>query len=107
MNLLGVDGMSSDESDIGDNGKPKRYLVKPLTWRSNQLSSWLCQVDRLVVLLTAEKGKGRKPLSRVRYSSTASVRQVRGGLPASFYSDESQSKVDVADAIPLPRIDCS
>ena len=96
---LGIDGMSSDESDYGEltrnppaRTRPPRYYVLQPLWRHSSLSSWLetfdvvyCIIRRLGFRRRGAYARQRQQnATRVRYSASKSFVP---GLSISAYSD--------------------
>ncbi|PVF91139.1 hypothetical protein CPB86DRAFT_854736 [Serendipita vermifera] len=112
---LGVEGMSSEESEGEIGSKNRRYFVKVLPWRSEALTTWLHQIDRLPA---PRRGKGTRQYTRRtrilnRPLPVSKNRTIPTGLPRAFYREEwiaSASKSALArlevseENIPIPRI---
>lgn len=104
LECLGVDGMSSDESDGEETGPdtPGRiFRVRKPVWRAQIVGRWLQAFDsvHLKRRQVAQDKRGCYPRVRVRSSSAfSSSRSFVAGLPSNAY-DQSwmvrQSQVDV------------
>jgi len=87
VETLGIDGMSSEESE-GDDDTEITFHVKTLPWRRN-ITEELQIIDNMRLL---EKGifapQGSKPVKRLQGTSVVSTREAAMGLPRTLY-DES------------------
>lgn len=87
LSRIGIQGMSSDESDFEE--RPAKYYVHVPRWRSPELSSWLHAIDQLEMYFRtmARKPKGALPRLRI-HSATGPVSDKRfvPGLPKSAYN---------------------
>ncbi|KDR77453.1 hypothetical protein GALMADRAFT_138565 [Galerina marginata CBS 339.88] len=85
---LGAGGMSSDESDVDDDGQ-KVYFVKKMSWRRLGLVSRMISVDRDRNFKNCYEnivGNGPSPRKR-RINATETSRRPIPGLPVNFYND--------------------
>lgn len=108
LERLGVDGMSSDESDSDDLPRTRRERVKfkVLTprWRNPELSDWLHTFDTVYWVYRRDKGPSRGEHPRHRLHNVRSPRFSAGkkyvpGLPINAYSEtwlENRRDVDFA-----------
>jgi hypothetical protein len=88
VNLLGHEGMSSDESESEGGSMCEEYRVKPLPWRRNVVKE-LDIIDAGRGGESSHFGKqGSKPVKRVRGADApASTRAPVPGLPKPFYDE--------------------
>jgi hypothetical protein len=78
---LGVDGMSSDESDYGELARnpparmrpPRYYVLQPL-WRHPDLSAWLETFDVVYCILRRLSISRRGAYARLRQQNAATVK---------------------------------
>ncbi|KAJ3507579.1 hypothetical protein NLJ89_g6220 [Agrocybe chaxingu] len=108
ISALGIDGMSSDESDyeeVRDNvpvrtRAPRYYVLRP-KWRNPSLSAWLQTFDSVYSINRRIKMKRRGAYPRLRYDNTASVRKSSNPsfvteLPINAYEgDWLNARIDV------------
>lgn len=91
---LGVDGMSSDESNIENQSRV--YVVLKKTWRASGVTLWLRDLDSVHLSLrvtnTGRVMRGNWPHER-RDSSRVSVRDPVHSLPTNFYATEWLSQL--------------
>jgi len=97
---LGLDGMSSDESDHEGHKGEATYYVLDKTWRSRRITAWLRMLDSLHLCLryTGEwqATAGAWPHYRMT-SLNESTRSPVKALPTDFYSrDWYQAQNDFA-----------
>jgi hypothetical protein len=89
LQRLGVEGMSSDESENDDLTKNPRFFVLSPRWRAKELSTWLRMFDSLYMIERRSGGDGRGAYPRLRiYKSPQSFsRSTRfvPGLPVNTY----------------------
>ena len=108
--LLGVDGMSDDESeDEGPvvNGRRRRVLrVRRPHWRAHHVTQFITVVDTTTMLEnnSSHSGgayKGSLPLIRIRdpTGSTVSTRKVVKDLPLNAYDEEWLRSLPNAQAV--------
>ncbi|PVF91945.1 hypothetical protein CPB86DRAFT_845663 [Serendipita vermifera] len=112
---LGVDGMSSEESD-GEVGTVRTFKIKRVPWRSQDLTVWLHRVDALPTKNARNAVLTRRwpPRKRIISDLDSSRSQTVHKLPVNFYrgdwltdqDERSRARLDV-DEIPfeLPKID--
>jgi hypothetical protein len=89
LEMLGAEGMSSEESE-GELRLPgRRYLIKSLPWRAPDLTAWLHEIDSLPAAY-ARPYSSRTYQQRTRVPSNLVSKKCRPpiGLPASFYRQE-------------------
>jgi hypothetical protein len=88
VETLGPDGMSSEESEVGEDDINSVYRVKVLPWRRN--------IERELSLIDSERRQahqvfarsGAMPVRRIRRADNpVSSRRPRKGLPRSLYDD--------------------
>lgn len=103
LTLLGVDGMSSDDSDRDEDGTVCSYIIRRVPWRSDELSDWLRQIDNVPTTTTLGR-KGKHRLPRLNTGTNTSTRKAPNGLPKSFYNDEWSAKLDTKPAVTFPSI---
>ncbi|KAJ7074937.1 hypothetical protein B0H15DRAFT_792452, partial [Mycena belliarum] len=90
---LGVDGMSSDESDVEDHGiNVQYYIISPL-WRARRLAGWLRVFDALYNILRknssrASRAPGAFPRNRKVTSRKSKSRKFVAGLPINVYDSQ-------------------
>jgi len=86
VDTLGVDGMSSDESEV-DEGGQRAYRVKRRIWRSKALEKYLRRIDKDYNRTNAYgNGRaGKPPRVRKRPAYNDSAAEAIRGLPANFY----------------------
>lgn len=96
---LGVDGMSSDESDYGElarnppaRARPPRYYVLQPLWRHSSLSSWLETFDVVYCIIRRVGLNRRGAYARQRQQNAV---QVRYSTNKSFVRELSVSTYDV------------
>ncbi|KDR71178.1 hypothetical protein GALMADRAFT_144239 [Galerina marginata CBS 339.88] len=92
---LGAGGMSSDESDVDDDGQ-KIYFVKKMSWRKLGLVSRMISVDRDRNFKNCYEnivGSGPRPRKR-RVNATETSRRPIPGLPVNFYNDGWYSQLN-------------
>jgi hypothetical protein len=86
LEKLGGQGMSSDESEVGDGLEPV-FRPKVLRWR-RKMETELGLIDANRVGQKAFGKQGSKPVKRRRHAeNAASTREPVDGLPRSFYDD--------------------
>lgn len=87
LTRLGQAGMSSDESDKDEAGRPI-YRVKILAWRKD-IDKFLKLVDdrRNDTGIFSHRGSKGRALDRLRGSQIDTRRPALPGLPLSFYAD--------------------
>ena len=79
LQLIGIDGMSSDESSMEDG--VKHYRVRVKSWRHPAVTYWLRCFDAAYRKMRAgEKGKTQGASAHLRECSTA-VDDSRGAVP--------------------------
>lgn len=94
VETLGLDGMSSDESEPEENGTRRPYKkvrVKTRVWRSKTLESYLKLIDRERNFKNAlgNDPAGTKPTIRVRPAHNfSSTRFIPPHLPRNFYDND-------------------
>lgn len=86
IQALGLEGMSSEESEGEVGSKNRRYFVKMLPWRAPSLTAWLYQLDAL----PAPSGRGLSSRiyhkrNRVVGERLSKTRQPPPGMPSTFY----------------------
>jgi hypothetical protein len=90
VDKLGQAGMSSDESDLDNNGRPC-YTVKRRVWRSPEVQACLEGIDKFANRSAAD-GRirpGNQPRQRMRTrSAKASQRDPSIGCPRNYYMAE-------------------
>jgi hypothetical protein len=97
LNKLGADGMSGDESDHASGHR--RYVVRKLNWRSNEITNVLRVLDALA-LVFHWTGNGRpKPgkFPHVRIDSDrleTPGREAVRNLPRNFYNSNWLETLD-------------
>ncbi|KAH7908072.1 hypothetical protein BJ138DRAFT_406823 [Hygrophoropsis aurantiaca] len=101
---LGVDGMSSDESDHEAGHGEASYVIKRKVWRAKAISTWLRTLDSLH-LRARYKGEwkassGAWPHLRMT-STTKSERKAVPGLPKNFYSKKWINQLDEFESTDL------
>lgn len=92
VNMLGQQGMSSDESE-SDDGMERRQkcLINVLPWRHRDLTPYLKRIDKDVNLQNqyGHRRAGTQPRVRLRHSpqkqAALSKREAVPGLPFNFY----------------------
>ena len=84
---LGPEGMSSDDSEIDDDGN-KEFRVRRMPWRSKEVERRLIQVDKDHNTTNAygNSRAGNQPRRRTRRNAvTVSRRKATAGYPLNFY----------------------
>lgn len=87
LEVLGAGGMSSDESEVEDDGR-KVYYVRRMGWRRRALSGRMILIDRDRNVKTAYNNTrpGNPPrLRKRRNNPTETLRNALPGLPVNFY----------------------
>ncbi|EPS99887.1 hypothetical protein FOMPIDRAFT_1095873, partial [Fomitopsis schrenkii] len=88
LDALGIEGMSSDESDHESGGGAPTYIASGLNWRSPALCAWLRAFDSLHLCMRYREGfkasAGAWPHYRVDGAKQSKRRPVRG-LPRNCY----------------------
>jgi hypothetical protein len=82
---LGMDGQSSDETDVEDRDQ---VIVKKREWRDKKINKLLIKIDncRAVLLATGSHRPGTQPVRRIRGVRTPnSQREAVAKLPINFY----------------------
>ena len=105
---LGVDGMSSDETDVGDPIGQKRILIKD--WRNSNLTIWLRTFDEVYMRrrekpVGEEDLRGNLPHIRTPSDKHSQSSKVVRGLPINAYEPEWLERLhplDYADVDPKP-----
>ncbi|CAG8605338.1 15219_t:CDS:2 [Acaulospora colombiana] len=114
---LGVDGVSSEESDgESESGSDRIFKIKRLSWRSPDLTTFLRRIDELPL-----KKRGKRPLYQRRLRRRRVVADINSegrdavpSLPSNLYRTEwlqslnerARKKLDTQkDAFVFPRID--
>jgi hypothetical protein len=89
INMLGRDGMSSDESEVESDGRKqsKVFRVKRLEWRSPIIGVCLARVDRDYNVTNGygNTRAGNPPRRRERVGGRDSTRDAIPKLPINFY----------------------
>ncbi|KAK1232540.1 hypothetical protein PQX77_004298 [Marasmius sp. AFHP31] len=90
---LGVQGMSSDESEDEDNNSERRYTIKARVWRSIGILNLIIRTDSAIKQtkrsLYGNAPPGNPPRARRRLKIPAhSKRTAVGRLPINFYDDD-------------------
>lgn len=91
LELLGVDGMSSEESLGQPGGNQRRYHIRPLIWRRPELTRWLHNLDRLPTTNAVGHVLAHRVYRRTREpgGSTSSIkRRIPSSLPKNFFSPD-------------------
>ena len=87
---LGVDGMSSDESDTED-GDIQYHILSP-QWRSRLVSGWLRMFDTIHRLFrrngSAAASRGNYPCNRKTTHRKSNSIKFVAGLPVNAYNEE-------------------
>lgn len=86
---LGPEGMSSDDSEIDDDGR-KEFKVRRMPWRSKEIETRLIQVDKDRNMTNAygNSRAGNQPRHRTRRNAIrVSRRKPSAGYPLNFYND--------------------
>ncbi|KDR66684.1 hypothetical protein GALMADRAFT_147736 [Galerina marginata CBS 339.88] len=94
LDNLGVDGMSSDESE-GEDANETACIVRIPRWRSKALSDWLHVIDRIYILSRRKAGNRRGSLPHLRIYKDGSFSlkdKFVSGLPKNAYDPEWLSK---------------
>ncbi|KAJ7078370.1 hypothetical protein C8R43DRAFT_910409, partial [Mycena crocata] len=107
---LGVDGMSSDESQKEDNARTPEYHILAPSWRARRVAPWLRMFDSLHHILRKEGeaavSRGGWPRYRKITQKKSSSSKFVAGLPRNFYDSrwiesDALRKYDLrADAVP-------
>jgi hypothetical protein len=100
IELLGIDGMSSEESEGEIGSKSRRFRVKLLPWRHRIASEWLHCLDRLpmITTLSAKQPSGRRMRRDRQMGSTIShERKAPIALPEWLYDPEWLQRVTTED----------
>jgi len=87
---LGPEGMSSDDSEIDDDGR-KEFKVRRMPWRSKEIETRLIQVDKDRNMTNAygNSRAGNQPRHRIRRNAKKlSLRKPSAGYPLNFYDDK-------------------
>ncbi len=88
VDLLGADGMSSDESDLDDDGVTEIGKVKIMPWRVPRTVDFMEMIDRYRKHPETRSLKGNKGMNRVRSERhNISRRPHVEGLPLALYKD--------------------
>jgi hypothetical protein len=86
VDSLGIDGMSSDESEVDQDNK-KSFRVKKRAWRSKKIEKILRRVDKDRNTTSAygndRQGNSPRTCNRPAYSDSAG--EAVRGLPCNFY----------------------
>lgn len=90
VDKLQPDGMSSDESEPEERGKPTTYLVRRMAWRNKQITKMLKIIDgdRNITNAYGNRRSGNPPRARVRRGGWETRREAPPGLPINFYDDK-------------------
>lgn len=95
LNKLGVDGMSGDESD--HMGGHRRYVVRKLNWRSDEVTNALRVLDALALVShwtrDGRPRPGKFPHVRIDSGRVENRDPVRN-LPRNFYRPEWLNTLD-------------
>ncbi|KAI0291477.1 hypothetical protein BC826DRAFT_955745 [Russula brevipes] len=95
LNMLGVDGMSGDESD--HSGGHRRYVIRKISWRSDEVTSVLRVLDALALVAHwSRDGRprpGKFPHARIASDRTENREPVRN-LPRNFYRSDWLDALD-------------
>jgi len=93
---LGMSGMSSDESDVDEVGRPY-YVVRVRRWRHSDITRCLDAIDRSKNTTSGygETRPGNPPRRRLRRQNAAvSTRDPTVGCPENYYGDEFVANLD-------------
>jgi hypothetical protein len=102
IEILGVDGMSSDETCDSDVPWPDRYSgvpkrrIRELIWRKRSVTELMQYVDDYRHHPGVMSTAGANPAKRIRMtlSSVKSERRAKSGLPHEFYSRSWLERLD-------------
>ncbi|KAF8208472.1 hypothetical protein K438DRAFT_1961078 [Mycena galopus ATCC 62051] len=89
---LGIEGMSSDDSDRGD-GDLVRYRIRSPAWRADAVTPWLRMFDTISRIFRREPGPGANPRIRNSTNDKSDGKGFVPGLPINAY-DPSWLKRD-------------
>ncbi|KAF8949603.1 hypothetical protein BDZ97DRAFT_1935152 [Flammula alnicola] len=114
LEKLGAGGMSSDESDVDDDGQ-RVYWVKKMSWRRKGLTARMVWIDKDRNTTTAYNNirPGNPPRNRKRrINATETSRTAIPGLPINFYEEEwynrlsevQKSEINAAPAFELLEV---
>jgi hypothetical protein len=108
IHTLGVDGMSSEDSEGEVGGQNRQFNVKSLPWRNVELTKWLHALD-LMSSETLQNGKsvpGRKWHRDRCIGGMPSVRAPPKGLPRDFYDTKWIASLNPAqiDALQIEHV---
>lgn len=86
LDALGAGGISSDESDTDDSGRPV-YRTKNMVWRSKDILKKLMDIDgdRNTTNAYGNTRAGNPPRVRKRRDRLETSRNAIPGLPINFY----------------------
>jgi len=93
---LGMCGMSSDESEVDDVGRPY-YVVRARRWRHSDITTRLDAIDKSKNTTSGygETRPGNPPRRRVRrQNAPVSTRDPPVGCPENYYGDEFMANLD-------------
>jgi len=98
VDRLGIDGMSSDESEPDDD-RGRSYRAKRRTWRSKALEKYLRRIDKDYNSTNAygNARAGTNPRVRNRPACTDSAGEAVRGLPRNFYDPNWFRKLSLWD----------
>jgi hypothetical protein len=102
LEILDVDGMSSEESE-GEVNMKRSFHIKVLPWRSQNLTAWLHSVDMLSTKNAAGEMLSRRAMCRDRLLShkVSTHRSAQRELPMSFYNRDWLRKLDPVTVVKL------
>ncbi|KAL5512131.1 hypothetical protein ACEPAG_3652 [Sanghuangporus baumii] len=103
---LGPDGMSSDESDVGE-ANQRIFHVKTLPWRTKDAEKQFQFIDKQCHALKKNRGSG--PRNRIRDHKFVSTRQAPSGRAGIIYNTEwlhgnSWEQREVQEAVSTKRL---
>lgn len=102
LDRLGIDGMSSDDSDIDAGGLPQYRVTQPL-WRAGSVGTWLRALDVLYLMHRRESGtttRGAFPRRRLVTLLSSSSNKFVPGLPINAYKPTwLRSRLEVKNTV--------
>jgi hypothetical protein len=114
VDSLGVDGMSSDESEVDEN-RQRVFRVKRRPWRSKALDKFLRRIDddHNTTNAYGNNRAGCQPRIRKRPAYNESTGKAIRNLPVNFYdanwyrklSDMDKRQLDAQKDVEVPEIE--
>jgi hypothetical protein len=108
---LGVNGMSSEQSEGEVGSQTRRYYIKTIPWRSSELTRWLHHLDSLPKNLRSNSSRQYKQRNRLESPLFSESRTPPNRLPISFFCQawltravDALSSLEISKEVRLPEL---